>query len=64
MKVNDKCHLTSDWISAEAKKAYVQVIGFQTNIEQYARVIWLGRKAKEFETQFGILFPVKELRKA
>lgn len=63
MKVNDKCRIVNDWLSAEAKKATVQVIGFQDNMQlTYARVLWLGRKAKEFQEQFGTLFPISELR--
>ena len=62
MKLNAKCRIVNDWLSAEAKKATVQVIGFQTNQEQFAKVLWLGRNAREFQDQFGTLFPIKELR--
>ena len=62
MKVNDKCRIVNDWLSADAKRATVQVVGFQTNIEKFAKVIWLGRNAKEYTEQFGTLFPIKELR--
>ena len=63
MKQNDKCRIVNDWLSAEAKKATVQVIGFQDNMQlTYARVLWLGYNAKEFQEQFGTLFPIKELR--
>lgn len=62
MKLNDKCRIVNDWLPAEAKKATVQVVGFQTNGEQYARVKWLGKQAFVFAKQWGTLFPIKELR--
>ncbi len=63
MKVNAKCRIVNDWLSNEAKKATVQVIGFQDNMQlTYAKVLWLGKNAKAFQEQFGTLFPIKELR--
>lgn len=62
MKMNTKCRIVNDWLPAEAKKATVQVVGFQDNVEQFARVIWLGKNAKEYQDKFGTLFPLQELR--
>jgi len=62
MKVNDKCRIVHDWLPAEAKKATVQVIGFQDNIERFAKVLWLGRNARDYQEKFGTLFPLRELR--
>ena len=62
VKVNDRCRIVNDWLPAEAKKATVQVIGFQRNLERFAKVLWLGRNAREYQEKFGTLFPLQELR--
>jgi len=64
IKINDKCRLLCDWIPPEVKTKRVQVIRLQKNGRQkFARIIWLGKNARQNEQEYGVLFSLEELRK-
>jgi hypothetical protein len=62
--IGDRCRIVNTWISTEAKKKRVLIINFQENGNIiFAKVQWLGSGRKEYEEQYGILFPLDELKK-
>lgn len=58
-----RVHVVNDWFPPEAKKAYAVVDNFQKNgTMEYAKLRWVGKMADLLTAEYGILFPLDELR--
>jgi hypothetical protein len=66
-KVGDQCHIVNDWLPAEAKAKVVIIFklhenGWSTRVT-FAEIRWSGRGSAEMTEQYGVIFPLDELRK-
>jgi len=64
LKHGDKVRIISDWIVEDSKNLLAVVDKLQTNgIMKCARIKWLGRNPTKLVEEYGIVFPIDELKK-
>jgi hypothetical protein len=63
LKIGQRIRVVNDWVDASKERGTIQ--GFQTNGNtKFARIKWLGKNAYSLTDEWGVLFPLDELRKA
>ena len=64
LKQGDKVKVISDWISEDSRNLFAVIDKLQKNgIMNCARIKWLGRNPNKLIEEYGIVFPIDELKK-
>ena len=61
--VGETVKIVADWMPAEVKRKRVQILGFQDNGEVFVKILWKGSTTIGYDTLYGNLFSVEELKK-